>query len=400
MCNLIIGPSMSPISMTLELLPDEIQVHILKDCASPSLFGVCTRWQHLLANEVIPSLYKQIGKMHFPQRKATEQANLLDKLYKLPAGLSIQAKVNEIFRQTFALAKSLAPAEFRGQIEERKYFTLANYTLLLLNINRLLIESRLPGYKKYLNRPDIKNLPLKKKEKLLAGWIKRYGKNIKKFELTGSELTSLPSEIGRLSKLHQLKLNDNRLFTLTAKIGELFNLKELCLNGNHLTSLPAKIGQLSELQELFLGGNKLITLPAAIGQLSKLRGLYLNDNQLTILPAEIGNLSQLQELFLGGNKLTTLPSTIGQLSKLQELYLNDNQLTMLPEEIGNLSQLKELFLGCNKLAILPPTIGLLSQLRLLCLSNNQLTVLPASLKQLPAGIDLNLDGNLLESIPS
>ncbi|KIC72269.1 hypothetical protein DB41_KP00010 [Neochlamydia sp. TUME1] len=389
---------MIPSSMNLELLPDEIQVHILKDCASPSLFGVCTRWQHLLANEVIPSLYKQIGKMRFPQRKATEQTNLLDKLYKLPAGLSTLAKVKEIFRQTYALAKSLAPSEFRGQIEEKKYFTLDNYTSLLLSINRLLIESRLPGYKKYLDRPDIKSLPLEKKEKLFAGWIKRYGKNIKKFELTGSELTALPPEIGGLSQLHELKLNDNHLFTLTAKIGKLFNLKELCLNGNHLTSLPAKIGQLSQLQELFLGSNKLTTLPAAIGQLSKLRGLYLNDNQLTILPAEIGNLSHLQELFLGGNKLATLPSTIGQLSKLQALYLNDNQLTMLPEEIGQLSQLQELFLGGNKLATLPSGIGLLSQLRLLYLSNNQLTVLPASLKQLPAGIDLNLDGNLLESI--
>ncbi|BBI16262.1 Predicted protein [Neochlamydia sp. S13] len=39
---------------------------------------------------------------------------------------------------------------------------------------------------------------------------------------------------------------------------------------NQLTSLPAEIGQLSKLNELELSNNQLIALPAEIGQLSEL----------------------------------------------------------------------------------------------------------------------------------
>ncbi|WP_155117578.1 F-box protein [Neochlamydia sp. TUME1] len=132
-------------SITIEHLPNEILTPILKACASPSLFSVCRRWQQLLANEVMPSLYKQIGKMHVPQGDVNEQASILDKLYKLEEGLSKTTKVNTILKQIFTLAKSLSPLEFKGQIEEKRYLTLANYSSYLVNINRLLIWKKLPG---------------------------------------------------------------------------------------------------------------------------------------------------------------------------------------------------------------------------------------------------------------
>ena len=113
---------------------------------------------------------------------------------------------------------------------------------------------------------------------------------LQNFGLTGA----LPAEIGRLSALRQLNLEDNQL-----------------------TSLPAEIGQLTSLEWLRLDGNLLMSVPAEIGQITSLRGLWLSDSRLTSLPAEIGQLTALEVLYLGGNQLTSLPAEIGQLTSLR-----------------------------------------------------------------------------------
>ena len=79
-----------------------------------------------------------------------------------------------------------------------------------------------------------------------------------------------------------------------AEIGRLSALKELDLDDNQLTSLPAEIGQLTSLEELNLVGNQLTSVPAEIGQLTSLRSCTSSDNQLTSVPAEIGQLASLR----------------------------------------------------------------------------------------------------------
>ena len=51
-----------------------------------------------------------------------------------------------------------------------------------------------------------------------------------------------------------------------AEIGQLTSLRVLYLNNNNLTSVPAEIGQLTSLQELNLNSNQLTSLPAALGR--------------------------------------------------------------------------------------------------------------------------------------
>ncbi|KIC76259.1 hypothetical protein DB42_EA01310, partial [Neochlamydia sp. EPS4] len=98
---------MHPISsISIESLPNELLLPILEACAVPSLFSVCKRWHHLLATEVMPPLYKQIGKVHVPQGNVKEQALIVDRIYKLKEKLAEAAKINAIFRQIFTLAKS------------------------------------------------------------------------------------------------------------------------------------------------------------------------------------------------------------------------------------------------------------------------------------------------------
>jgi len=56
---------------------------------------------------------------------------------------------------------------------------------------------------------------------------------------------------------------------------------------NQLTNLPVEIGNLTNLQYLNLQNNQLTKLPAEIGNLTNLKELFLSQNQLTNLPAEI-----------------------------------------------------------------------------------------------------------------
>ncbi|MBS4170796.1 MULTISPECIES: leucine-rich repeat domain-containing protein [unclassified Neochlamydia] len=253
-------------SASIESLPNELLLPIIEACAVPSLFSACKRWHHLLASEVMSSLYKQIGKVHVSQGDINKQAFILDRIYKLESSLSETAKVNAIFRQIFTLASSLSPLEFKWKIEEKKYFTLANYSSYLLNINRLLVWKKLPGGEEYLSREEIKHLPLEKKGELLRDWIEENWKDSTVLGLSKAGLTYLPPEICQLSKLQELDLRENQLTRLPAEIGQLSKLQELDLKENQLTRLPAEIGQLSQLIQLELAENPLKDIAERIRQ--------------------------------------------------------------------------------------------------------------------------------------
>ncbi len=215
----------------------------------------------------------------------------------------------------------------------------------------------------------------------------------KLLNLSQNQLTTLPSEICRLTNLQQLNLNNNRLTTLPAEIGNLTNLQELYLYENQLTTLPAKIVNLTNLQQFNLGGNRLTTLPAKIVNLTNLQQFNLSGNRLTTLPAEIGNLTNLRELYLYENQLTILPAEICRLTNLQQLNLYGNRLTTLPAEIGNLTNLQQFNLGGNRLTTLPTEIGKLTNLQQLDLYVNQLTALPAEIGNLNILSRLDLEHN-------
>ena len=55
---------------------------------------------------------------------------------------------------------------------------------------------------------------------------------VTKVYLSNNDLTTLPPEIGNLTKLKYLDLRNNRLTTLPPQIGNLTNLKRLYLRGN------------------------------------------------------------------------------------------------------------------------------------------------------------------------
>ncbi|BBI16266.1 leucine-rich repeat domain-containing protein [Neochlamydia sp. S13] len=323
------------------------------------------------SSPAMSTLYYEIVHFHFPHKGGdfTEQARIIDQIYKIEPTLAVEEKAPYIFKQVLSLAKDLSPIDFGEENTINEALTLSNYSSYLLNINRLLLWQKLPEGKENLSKESIKALPLKQKGELLKAyieelskWMKEQDKNFTHLDLSESGLTFLPPEIGQLSQLKELDLSKNNLTTLPIEIGQLSQLHKLNLQQNQLNALPAAIGQLPKLKRLWLSNNQLNALPAAIGQLSQLEWLDLSSNKLNALPAEIGQLSQLVLLYLQQNQLTALPAEIGQLARLRTLNLSRNQLTSLPTEIGQLTQLYRLNLQQNQLAVLPTEIGQLSQL--------------------------------------
>ena len=84
--------------------------------------------------------------------------------------------------------------------------------------------------------------------------------------------------------------------------GTIGNVWRIKLNHNDLTgSLPAELGNLTHLTELHLNNNYSLTgsIPAELGNLTNLTELYLNETALTgSIPAELGNLTNLIYLHL------------------------------------------------------------------------------------------------------
>ena len=179
--------------------------------------------------------------------------------------------------------------------------------------------------------------------------------NLSDIELPRHSIESsglIPAELGQLTNLRHLHLEDNELTgTIPAELGRLTNLRRLYLDGNkYIGSIPAELGQLTNLWILDLNGNQLTgSIPAELGQLTNLRHLQLNGNELTgTIPAELGQLTNLTELYLDGNQLTgTIPAELGQLTNLSLLTLGENQLTgTIPAELEQQLTSQITGLGC------------------------------------------------------
>ncbi len=106
----------------------------------------------------------------------------------------------------------------------------------------------------------------------------------------------------------------------------------LNLSGSQLTELPPEIGELTHLTRLNLKHNKLTHLPKEIGKLTNLRELWLDDNILQELPREIGALKKLKWLSASNNQLKTLPESLQELDQLDILELRNNPGLPLPME--------------------------------------------------------------------
>jgi len=243
-----------------------------------------------------------------------------------------------------------------------------------------------------------------------ATWIgvKVEGGHVTRIVLHGQGVTGdIPAEIGRLSYLEVFDLGpswvlagpmwENLVTSLPPEIGQLSRLRSLLLGRNRLTALPQEIGDLAALTQLDVGGNLLTSIPPTVGRLARLTDLDLSVNLLTSIPASIGSLSALVSLNLFQNRLMLLPPELGNLTNLEELYLSSNPLDALPPEMGNLTRLTDLTFGGGNLAKIPQTLALLPSLTRLGCWRPYNGVLPSGIGSLKTVKELWVRGGLRDA---
>ena len=226
--------------------------------------------------------------------------------------------------------------------------------------------------------------------------VTKVGNNrIDTLTLVGRGLTTLPSEIGNITKLVYFDLNDNTLSSIPSEIGNLKDLVHLDLRFNKLSGIPTTIGELKKLTLLNCRTNEITSVPAEIGDLSALEKLYFSDNKISSIPSEIGNLVNLRRLYFENNDIAAIPTTIGNMAGLDILWLHRNKITSIPKEIGQATGLQNLIISNNNISSVPSEIGKLSVLNTFKIDNNKLATLPDSVTFLVPFQDLDLGYNYL-----
>ena len=185
-----------------------------------------------------------------------------------------------------------------------------------------------------------------------------------------------------LGRLERISLAYNLLTgAIDPEIRQLGNLTSLDLSSNHLSStVPVELGALTKLENLQLGQNKLtgVLLRNLKGWGPTLTSLGLQHNQFTgIVPEAVSFLTSLRVLDLQHNSLVgSLPSALAVLTELQELWLSNNTGMdgPIPLEISSMENLRVIGLSHVGLTgTIPPELGALSKLSQIWLDGNDLT---------------------------
>lgn len=128
-------------------------------------------------------------------------------------------------------------------------------------------------------------------------------------------------------------------------------VRRIDLHGNSLETLPETIAYCEALKSLNLYDNPISFLPRNIAKLVSLEYFYMSDGNLKKLPAEFFELTTLKWLALSNMQLESLPKEVEKLQALSWLYLANNRIEVLPREIVRLPKLREIFLEHNALRI-------------------------------------------------
>lgn len=164
-------------------------------------------------------------------------------------------------------------------------------------------------------------------------------------------LRQFPTEIYDLAdSLEVLNLSGNNLSSLPNDFARLTKLKVLFCSNNQFTHVPEILGQCQELSMVGFKTNQISTLPAAALP-NQVRWLILTDNKLDFLPPSLGQCANLQKLMLAGNQLEQLPDEMAACEKLELLRISANRFTSLPEWLFSLPRLAWLAYAGNPLSL-------------------------------------------------
>lgn len=138
------------------------------------------------------------------------------------------------------------------------------------------------------------------------------------------------------------------------------DLEILDLSGRNLSELPTEVGKLSKLKVLFLSNNPFKEIPKEIKNLQNLKFLGMKSCKISNL-SENSLPGSLEWLTLTDNKITKLPKSIKKLTNLRKLLLAGNEISVLPDEIVNCQNIELMRISANRFTKSP--ISLIKNLR-------------------------------------
>lgn len=208
------------------------------------------------------------------------------------------------------------------------------------------------------------------------------------------------NHLKQLKNLRMLNMYENQLESLNG-IGLLAKtpLEDLNLGNNMIKQIPAEMGGLTSLKSLWLDDNRLDEFPVVICSLVNLIELRMSSNQIPVVPQSISALKNLTTLALDNNKLTEFPHGILELKHLEHLWMRQNLLVELPENLDTLDKLQTLSVSSNEIYALPVCLASMLTLKCIFANANKIKGIDDQLCNLPALEKLNLANNRLEYVP-
>ncbi|CAI5473143.1 unnamed protein product [Closterium sp. Yama58-4] len=210
---------------------------------------------------------------------------------------------------------------------------------------------------------------------------------------------SISTFVSKLTDLTHLDMSSNSLSgSIPNYISTLKKLEYLGLSASGEDglkgTLPSGLGKLTRLNELYLHRNGLSGPVSVLTSLTKLNRLLLGDNNFNgSFPQGFSNLKSLNYLSMRYNAFEgRIPNVISTLKKLTYLSLYNNRFKgIIPRTITSLTKLSNLLLQDNYLDGYVPSLSSLKKLTEVDLSANYFTGPPPSFYKAPS--TLNLDDN-------
>ena len=260
----------------------------------------------------------------------------------------------------------------------------------LTNITTLaLINTKLKKLPANLSRMQLASVHIINSEltELPAG-IGDWSETMRVLTISGSRLTTLPVEIGKLRKLVNLRITDSELTSLPDVFESLPHIAHLDLSNNPgLSALPVSIAKIRDLRGIALDGCSFTAVPEVVKQCRLIINVWMQNCKLTTLGAdEFAGNTQLNGLYLSGNTFSSFPALC--CPALMSLGLNNCGLNTAPD-LSGLPELRALYLEENNITALPSSYFEKNKklIRFSLAGNASLSVLPQEL-----GIALDANG--------
>ncbi|KAJ8955945.1 hypothetical protein NQ314_006794 [Rhamnusium bicolor] len=146
-----------------------------------------------------------------------------------------------------------------------------------------------------------------------------------------NKIIKLPNNILQLKSLQHLSLEYNNFDIFPDALKKPNAVKILWCNSCCLTSLPEELGGLTKLETFGARHNKITKLPDGICNLGNLRWLTLEDNNLYTVPQDFDKLQSLVHVNFNKNNFNFIPLRISKIKTLKYLHLQNNEFFSLPE---------------------------------------------------------------------